>query len=79
MTRWEGERKRMDKRKKLIEKLKNIQNSIKGIEILPIGPFQPYELKGKYGNPDRPDQEGFAVIISNRECEDNADNETKQI
>lgn len=72
----------VNRRKKLIEKLKNIQNSIKGIEILPVGPFQAYELKGKYGNPDRPDQEGFAVIISNRECaeeEKESEQTTKQI
>lgn len=72
----------VNRRKKLIEKLKNIQNSIKGVEILPVGPFQAYELKGKYGNPDRPDQEGFAVIISNRECaeeEKESEQTTKQI
>ena len=43
----------------LLEKIKNCE----GVSVMPLGLYQGYELKGKYGNPDITD--GTVILIQN--------------
>lgn len=56
-------RQRLDGIHRVIDTVKKVRRSNPETEILPIGPFQAYGLKGKYGNPDRPEIEGFAIVF----------------
>lgn len=65
-------------RGKIVEaRLRNLEKIVPGLRILPFGPFQAYELKGKYGNPDRPEIEGFAIVFTNQEVNGSKDEHTQ--